>query len=279
MKTIIVCVADLHIGSTLALSPASWMLHDDTPFTPSPLQTIIRDHWLSTWDKIGIRRKGARLVVVVVGDVIEGMHHDTSQVITGRLDTQEAMAASVIEEGLEHARYKRGDVIRFVTGTPAHDGPGAASCERVARLVTDYTGDGRCTVDYWRGRVDGVLFDVAHQPGSGPGSRSHVRGNAFQMWLKSLYYTALECGSPVPRYVIRAHRHAYLERHVWNASGELALTGYILAAWQAKSEYVYKVMPEALTSIGALVVEVEDGRATACCERLALEQDRIEELG
>lgn len=263
------------------MSPARWTLHDGNEFSPNPLQQIIDEHWRATFERIGQLRRGRRLIIVQAGDAIEGLHHDTTQVITRRTDTQEAMAVAVLEEALALARWsaRRGDVLRFVTGTPAHDGPGAASLERVARQVTGYTGDKRQTTDLWKSSVHGVTFNVAHRPGSGPGTRNWVRGNAFQGWLRSLYLDALEAGQAPPRYVIRAHRHSYIERYVHNGAGEIVTTGYILAPWKVKDEYVYQVAAEAVASIGALVIEVDgDGASRAQCWRISLEQDPIEEL-
>lgn len=277
--SLIVFVADLHVGHPFALCPARWTLHDGQEFTPNGLQDIIRAHWCATWQRIAQQRKGQRLIIVFVGDAIEGQHHATTQLITQRLDTQEAMAVAVLQEALSLSKFKHDDVIRFVTGSPAHEGQGSQSLERIARAVLGYSGDKRQTISYWPATIHGVHFDVAHRPGSGPGTRNWVAGNAFQAWLRSLYLSALENGRLPPRYVIRAHRHVYLERHVHNLSGNVVTTGYILAPWKAKDEYVYQLAPEAITSIGALTVQVDaDGQSRAACWRIALEQDRMEEL-
>ena len=277
-----VFVADLHVGHPFAVCPERWTLCDGNEFRPNPLQQIIREHWCASWERIAQQRKQRRLVVVLVGDAIDGVHHNTVQLITSRIDTQEAMACAVMREGLALAGWnaRRDDLLRVITGTaPAHEGPGAASAERVARTLTGYCGDSRQSLDYWLCDVAGVRFDVAHRPGSGPGSRNWVRGNAFQAWLRSLYLDALEAGQHPPRYVIRAHRHVYTERYVHNGAGEIVTTGYILAPWMGKSEYVYAVSPEAVTSIGALVIDVDgDGATRSGCWRIQLEQDTVEQL-
>lgn len=279
MKTVIAFVNDLHVGHPFAICPRQWTLHDGSVFRPNELQVVIRRHWRACWQRVNQSRRNGRLIVVVVGDAIEGLHHDTTQVITTRLDTQEQMAGAVLEEALQLARFKSGDEMRFVTGTPAHDGAGAQSLERVARQVLDLAdAPGRVTLDRWRAEIDGLLFDVAHEPGSGPGNRTQTHGNAFQMWLKSLYYTALETGQPVPRFVIRAHHHTYLKREVHNLCGESVVTGYILPAWKLKDEYVYRRAAHALSSVGLLALTLHNGQVHETVHRIAIEQDRIEVL-
>lgn len=278
-RTMIIFVNDLHVGHPFALCPATWVLHDGNVFTPNALQVQIRAHWLACWQRIGEQRKGARLVVVYVGDLVEGLHHDTTQVVTPRIDTQEAMAIAVIEEGLRLAHFKnRGDQLRFVTGTPAHDGNGLQSIERIARNVLDCDGDGRASRDHLLLSIDGLLIDVAHQPGSGPGARAQTYGNAFQNWLKSVYYESLETGRPCPRVVVRAHYHTYLKREVCNLAGDVVLTGYILPAWKLKDEYVYRRQAHALASIGMLSITVQDGRMNDDVQRISITQDHIEVL-
>ena len=117
--TIIVFVNDLHVGHPFAVCPVSWVLHDGNVFTPNPLQLQIRGHWVDCWQHVKQVRKGARLIIVPVGDLVEGNHHETTQLITQRIDTQEQMAVAVLEEGMKLAGFRKGDQIRFVTGTPS----------------------------------------------------------------------------------------------------------------------------------------------------------------
>jgi hypothetical protein len=281
-RTVLVVVNDLHVGSPFAVAPARWLLHDGNSFEPNELQRLILAHWAMCWQNVAKLRKGARLIVVVLGDVIEGVHHETTQVVTTRLDTQEAMAAAVIESGLQLAQWRnRGDVLRFVTGTPAHDGLGYQSAERVARAVLDlgYNASQRSTTDVLRLSVNGTRFDFTHKPGSGPGSRAHTLGNAFGGWLRSLYFAALEEQQPPPRYVLTAHFHNYLRREVYATRGHVAMTGYICPSWKVADEYVMRVAPFAVANVGMLAFDVApDGATQEHLWLLPVQQNDVEEL-
>jgi len=281
-RAIIAALADLHVGSPFALCPPTWNLPDGaTPLNPNELQSIIRAHWQACWDKLAALRKGARLIVVLAGDACEGLHHDTVQVTTARLEVQEQMAVAVMNEGLARAKFslRKHDTLRCVAGTGAHDGGGGASFERVARALTDYDGDGRVSRESDDFTVNGVRFLVAHKPGSGPGSRTQTLGNAYQNWLRSLYLGALEAGGCAPRYVLTAHFHQYLTRSVYRTSGEVALTGVSLPAWKVKDEYVFSVNPFGLAQVGMVALEVQpDGATTLHDWRINVEQGKSEEL-
>jgi hypothetical protein len=285
MRKVVACLNDLHGGSPFAVSPSRWLLPEGNEFHPNELQRVINDHYYQCWRNVAELRRKAQLIVLVVGDVVEGMHHQTTQVITGRIDEQEAMAAAVIEAGLETGGFrwhgKQADSIRFFSGTDAHDGLDGSSIERVARNVLDIDRQDsrRAARGVGRLRVNGVRFDVAHKPGSGPGSRAQTTGNAFAAWLKSLYLAGLERGD-WPRYVLTAHHHQYLRRTVQSiTASETVVTGYILPAWKVHDHHVNEVAPFALASVGMVVFDVTDSGAVGEYDwRIPVEQNEVEEL-
>jgi hypothetical protein len=281
-RTVVAVASDLHAGSPFAVCPARWRYPTGTPFHPNELQQVILAHWCACWANVAKLRKGARLIVIVAGDVIEGLHHESTQIETSRVDVQEQWAVAIIESGLELAKFNnRGDRVYFVSGTPAHDGNGGQSLERVARAVLDLDANDstRASHDILRLSVNGVRFDVTHKPGSGPGSRAHTLGNAFHGWLRSLYFSALEEGQLPPRYVLTAHHHNYLRRDVHATRGHVAMTGIICPSWKIKDEYVYRVAPFALSSIGMLAFDVlPDGAVQEHVWLLPVTQDAVEEL-
>lgn len=284
-RSVLVAINDLHVGSPYAVTPDYWLTQDRLPIQPNELQRVINAHWLDCWRKVAALRKGAHLIVLVLGDVIEGLHHETTQVTTTRIDTQEDMACAVLETGLKIGRFrwhgKDPDTIRFYAGTDAHDGNSGASLERVARRVLDLDAQDSRKASYHLGRIsiNGVRFDVTHKPGSGPGSRAQTHGNAFGAWLKSLYLVGLE-GGAWPRYVLTAHHHQYLRRDVYSVTGgEVVMTGFILPSFKVQDDHIKTVAPFALASVGMVAFEI--GTAGAVTEhdwRIPIEQDEVEEL-
>lgn len=220
--------------------------------------------------------------MLVVGDVVEGLHHDSKEVITPRLDEQEAMSIAVIESALKLAKWRKGDSVYFVSGTDAHDGDGSASINRIARNILDVDANDStpCVYPTLQRTVNGVRFDVTHLPSSGPGSRAQTTGNAFQAWLKSLYLTGLEAGG-WPRYVITAHYHQYMRRSVQSITdSDTVMTGYIAPAWKLHDAYIKGIVPFGFESVGMLAFDVrEDGSVIEHNDmRIRIGQREIAEL-
>lgn len=264
-NAVIVPIADLHVGSPFSICPPSWVLPDgSTEFKPNELQRIIRAHWLECWTRVAYLRRDARLIVMVVGDATEGIHHDTRQLITTRPEVQEEMAVSVLEEGLAAAGFNlsKGDKIEFITGTPAHDGLGSSSFERVARKVMDYGGDGRAASDSGDFTVNGVRILVTHRPKTSPGAYQWTKGRSYQSWLQSIYLAELEARHMPPRYVISAHYHHFMPRDAYTSDGHVATTGIMLPGWKLKDEFIQMLDPFSLATIGMCAITVSETGTT-----------------
>lgn len=265
-RVVLGVITDTHTGSPFAVSPSRWLLPPATEWRPNPLQELINAHWLECHDRLATLRRKARLIMLYKGDLREGLHHDTREVITQRLEVQEAMSIAVIDAGLKRAKYNpRTDTLRFVPGTDAHDGLGSEGFHRIARAVlgvdaqdaTDYT----CYDDEFT--VNDVGFAVTHKPSSGPGSRAQTSGNAFQAWLKSLYLTWLEAGW-YPRYVLCGHYHNYMRRDVYGLNDNtVVMTGFISPAWKIADAHVSKGYPFGLRYVGMIAFDItSDGQVT-----------------
>lgn len=262
-RALIVTVADLHVGSPYAVCPARWQNTNGKELLPTPLQAKIREHWLECWQRVADLRRGARLIVLVLGDVIEGIHHGSTEIDANRLDVQERMAVAVLDEGLHIGKFNfrasSGDALRFVAGSDAHDGQDGESGENVAHavLASDKHLGGRVTTDALACSVNGVPFYAVHKPGSGPGGRRPLLGNAYQSWLTALYFEHLESGQQPPRYVLSAHYHRPLSRDIRNASDDVVMTGVMLPAWKLKDKHAKGVVPFDITRIGMWVCDVD----------------------
>ena len=161
-------VGDLHVGSTVALCPPVVRLDDGGVYKASDAQLWYWNCWRRFWqDTAEIKRKHrAHCVVIFGGDEREGDHHNTTQIwAKTNLDQDRAVIRTLqVAEGIV-------DQAVFVRGTPAHNGPAAASTEAyaacLARQGWDVIRDGE-HYSWWNytGVWAGVKFDVAHAPGT-----------------------------------------------------------------------------------------------------------------
>ena len=268
---VIPIVADTQVGSTMALMPKKGWQRDDGNFAfPSLFQKKLHEQWEEYWDEVAEARKRDRLVVIHNGDVIDGYHHQTPQLITRRNDEQERMFTVLWDNALRKVKFdRRKDKQYFIRGTAAHADDGAQSEERIARdfdAIPQFEGtadndykDGRYTHYHFRNKIDGVLFDVAHH-GPNKGRRAWTSVNALFHTIRSVYFDCLEHDLPIPRWWIRGHNHRHIQATYEGEHGKI--TGIVLPCWQGDTDFIHRISQglEPKKKYGGLIFYVQNGQ-------------------
>ena len=289
-KTVIALPADEHCGSTTGLiKPGQWQKAEGGYHNPSENQILIWRQWDKAADLVLKLRHRARLIVANVGDAIDNHHHDTTQIITPRIDEQERIHTDVMDYFLGKVKFnqKKGDLLYYVEGTPAHVLKGAQAEERIARdldAVPKSKGtpaheykDGRYTWDRLKLDINGVRLDIAHHPATGAGTRAWTKGNTLRSLLRSIYFDCLEYRQPIPRYWIRAHKHKYVPEIHRGAKG--TIEGFILPSFQLRTEFVNRIASHELATIGMLIIVIEpDGRTEWHCPHITFSEDEYQRI-
>src|SRR5512146_428117 len=127
-NTIVIAVSDTHIGSTTALAPPKFAVHtgrdpNETQITEYNkyqewLYSCWRDFWTYVLTLAGVRGKTRkhRLVLFHLGDIVDGDHHGTHQIMP-EVDDQIEAACNLLRPliALMDATY-------ITYGTGAHNG-------------------------------------------------------------------------------------------------------------------------------------------------------------
>jgi hypothetical protein len=208
-------------------------------------------------------------VVIFLGDLVEGVHHDQNEIFATTPEEQERVAITCIDEGLKLGGWKKGDRTYFVKGTsPTHSGKGGGSEKRIASDLSDYGVvyripgtpaneymDGTPVFDHLRRTVHGHLIDAAHHTGGGS-KRKWTEGNSLRMQIRSIYYDCLDRQVQPPRIWARAHIHRYVP--VQEDFTHHTINAFTLPSWQLKTEYAHKVANnQKAADIGMMILEVD----------------------
>lgn len=253
--------SDLHCNSTVAVCPPSIDLDDGGHYKASPAQTWLWGHWLEKWEAVArLRDKHkAELIGAFNGDVTEGWHHGSTQVISNNPTIQSAVVDAVMQVpiGLHP------DSLFFIRGTEAHVGKSASYEESLARSLRisglPVQGDpDTSTASWWQCKMElnGRLFDLAHH--GRMGQRPWTRMNITMNLAAEIFYEHASNGERHPDIAIRSHLHKFGD------TGSAHPTRVIQTpAWQLRTAFTYRVPIENLADIGMVVFLVdEDGVVT-----------------
>lgn len=203
-------------------------------------QEWIYQSWLDYWDYVkqlagvSTRRRKNRLIVIHLGDIIDGQHHGALQMLSNLAD-QEDMACELLRPivAMSDGYYQ-------IRGTEAHAGMSAQSEVRISRELGAKACEWELDLE-----IDGVLYNCSH----------HGRAGSRD-WTSSAANVAAEVsldraltGREIPAYILRGHRHK-LDDSGAKLPGVRAIA---CPSWQLQNAYGYKIANGKRADIGGLI--------------------------
>lgn len=262
-KPVVLAVtSDHHANSTVGLCPDEGVhLDDDGTYMPSKAQLWQWECWQEYWGLVGALRNKhkAQLYCEFNGDLFEGDHHHTSQIISRNPEPQAYVAGRVF--GVPKAL--KPDRVFVVRGTEAHVGPAGASEEAFARTIKAERNPETKTWSWWHLRLEihGKLFDFQHH--GRMGQRPWTRQNIVSLLAAQIFYEYAARGLRHPDVAIRSHFHTHQD------SGNAHPVRVIQTpAWQLKTAHAHKVVAENLADVGGIIFVIEPDGAYEVVNKL-----------
>lgn len=168
------------------------------------------------------------------GDVIEGCHHGTDEVVAAKMSQHLTIAQECVGPFIEMAEKT------YVTrGTQCHTGEWEA-------LLCERYGLGKAK-DFQQYEVNGCLVDARHHM---PTATSVIQESAaMSKVITNSVANAVRAGHPVPKVLLRAHRHLTGDY----CDGERMLV--VPGPWQYQTRFGYKVATESVPRFSAYVLD------------------------
>lgn len=218
----------------------------------SKAQRWILRCWRDFWQHVDNLERSA-LYVVVNGDLVEGLHHRTTQLVTHNEATQLDMATRILEPVAQLADY-----LFIVRGTEAHTGPSAQWEEHLAGDLSAVRDTVGLTASWWHLplEVEGVTFDIQHHPKR----RSYLldtRDAAASREAGDVWAAYHDINRKPPDLVIRSHVH------YWGKGWNREVFCCICPSWQLSTAFGHRIGISArIEPIGGLIFQCQNGRYT-----------------
>ncbi len=238
-----VVVSDTHCGCRLALyNPDVPIRLDDGGFyRPSEFQVQMWALWRQFWDEwVPTATKDEPYDIVHNGDVIEGVHHNSTTQISHNINDQKRIAIAALKPEIERCRKKGGRYFH-IRGTAAHVGQSSIFEDEVAEALGAIpNAQGQfARYDLWKrvGGPDGPLVHLLHHIGT-TSSAAH-EASAVNAELAAEFVEAGRWGRKPPDYVVRSHRHRSIAVDLDTGRGYAA--AIVTPAWQGKTPFAWKI--------------------------------------
>lgn len=228
-------VSDLHCGGTTALCPPEVPLDTGGTYRPSRAQAWLWEQWCEFTEWALSYIDGRPFVLLVNGDLIEGVHHVTTEIVSPEIAVHTWIATKCLER-LAAAATDR----IFVRGTPVHTGystESAIGSMLGSRPDPEFGMDGANRHAWPRARfqVHGGSCRASHHISTT--KRPWLEASALGIEFEAEHTAAAKGGRKPPVLMTRAHRHRF--GCLIKGNGVFAVT----PAWQFPTGFVHKVIP------------------------------------
>ena len=250
--SVLAIISDTHVGSSTALAPLEFTVHNRSDFESQVTQANRLQHWLyecwqDYWDHVLKLAKKKRLIVVHCGDLIDGLHHNSFQLMNEVEDQAEAFTDLMLPI------VAKANGFYGVLGTGVHAGQDSSIESQIYRDLGATDFGQTLTLD-----VDGYIHTFFHHGRAG-----------YRPWTSSSAGLAAEVmldfaqeGLPLPNFIWSGHTH----RSDDSGSKFRDTRAISLPSWQLKTSFGYKVSSGTVRSdIGGYIVidghVVDDSRS------------------
>lgn len=281
--TILCVLSDMHTGSSTALFPRQGYQGEGTEANhvmPNEKQMEIYHTFARFIGEVAKARKGKRLIVVNLGDAIDGFHHGSMQESLFKEQDQSAAHVLLMTDFLKRVAFdkKKGDELYYVRGTEVHVKEAENKiAKELGAVCVDPTveKDKRVYVhEILTLNINGLQNVFAHH-GKARGTGQN-EGNALRNFLRDVRDDREKDGLPRIDILWSGHTHAA----TWNThirrigSGEFhQMHGVICPSWQSKTRYALAKMAMAVNSVGGTYGRISvDG--TFSCPRFVVQTTR-----
>lgn len=259
-ETVLAVLSDTHTGSSTALFPAQGFKGnhvEDNPILPNKRQKMIQGVMATFRGEVAVARKDKRLIIVMLGDAIDGFHHGSMQESLFREQDQIEAHVSIMRDFMERTGFdkQKGDELYYVRGTEAHVKDNEKSIAR--KLNAKKSQSGIHVHEILELPINGKLFVFAHH-GKGRGEGAN-EGNELRNFLRNNTIDRRKDGVKVFDVLVSGHTHGHTWA-TWNERMEegkfRGVHGVICPSWQAKTTYAYGKVALSINSVGGVYINI-----------------------
>jgi hypothetical protein len=235
---ILIDLSDIHCGSTLGLMPprfetnaGNWVTHGNNLH-----QIWLWEKWQEFWREADAIINGEPFVLLLNGDMTEGVHHGTTEIVAAKKREHWQIAHAVLEP-----ITKRAAATLFVAGTECHTNDMEDDLAKVLK------GHELKAKDKWLFEINGCLCDAAHH--TGVTSRAYLEATAFSVTMGNAVLNQVRSEHRSAKVFLRGHRHC---GGVFTDGAHMAV---VTPGWQFLTRHGWKVVPDSVPRPGGVILD------------------------
>jgi len=237
----IVVISDTHIGSTKGLLCPGFTTHEGNEIKLNAMQEWLWMCWERANDFIEEVVDDQPYALVLNGDLVEGIHHHTTEVWSPKVKDQVTAAIQVLGPLSANARHTF-----VVNGTECHTRDNEDTIAEVLGAEIDHQ-TGNFSFERLTLELNGIRHVFRHHIGTT--IRRGLAGTQLSANLAEEQVESINNGERIPRVVFCAHRHKFGQYQ--DNNGLLVVS----PPWQGLTRFGHKVVSQARTQPGLFILD------------------------
>lgn len=220
-------VSDLHCGSDVGLMPPKMNFEEGQAagYGTNKFQKWMWERWTEYWVRMQKIIGKDPFILTLTGDLIEGIHHRTTELMTNKLMDHLKIARVALEKIVAAA-----EVVHVIRGTECH-------VQDFESVFAKDIGAGKAH-DFMQYTINGTTIDARHHmPVT---SRLHLEASALGIIAANNRSNAVRAGHRPAQVFLRGHRH--IAGLYSDGTSLVICTG----AWQGLTRHGKKVVTDSI---------------------------------
>jgi hypothetical protein len=255
--TVLAILSDMHTGGSTALFPRGGYCGDgdeDNHVMPNAKQQEIFPVFVRFAAEVAAARKDKRLILVMLGDAVDGLHHDSKQESLFKEKDQNAAHIQLMQDFMKRVGWRKGDELYYVRGTEVHV---KESEQEIGKELGAVKAGSKAYVhEILSLNINGMQHTFAHH-GKDRGAGAN-EGNALRNYMRDIRIDREKEGLPRIDCLWSGHTHGHTyQSHIARAGANFhVFHAVICPSWQAKTRYAFMKVPLAVNSVGGVYVKI-----------------------
>ena len=237
-----IILSDLHVGSTCGLWPKDFIGDAGYLIGQNRFQSLLWEHWQECQKWIDRVAGKDPFEVVLNGDLVDGIHHRTIEVMSPDVADQSKAVLQVLGPLAENA-----EAIYLTKGTECHTRNDELRIGKELKAKRDpSTGHhawDRLELTLPTGKI---LSATHHMPAT---KRVYLEAGMLSIELQNEVAERVRCRLAPPDIIVRAHRHTH---GVYSNGQQMAM---VTGGWQGLTRYGRKVVPHAVPRPSCIILD------------------------
>jgi len=236
----ILCISDLHCGSTQAIAVDGVELEDDRIYHATKFQLGLLKVFENQLDRVFDRLKAEKFVLLLNGDMVDGKHHNVPTVENLKTD-QVRILSAVISKITDRTDGDQIERTYFMQGTEAHAGLGNDTERGIAdkygaELKVRANGSSKTWQEMELEFSNGAVLHTTHHFNF----TNIYTGTCYEREWKEITVEHSKAGLNAPDIYYRGHIHQRGNPFTLAAHPLTKIGCFSTPGWQGKSQYVMR---------------------------------------